>query len=221
MSILFVLLTFLLIMTITYFIKGKDEVMQAAAGPQPSTPRMHFELGFEIPKDYCFHPGHTWAIDEGRQNARVGMDSFAANLLGKVERVEVVGVNRWVRQGQKLMTVTSGSTSVDMLSPAEGIVMSVNPEVLNDPNVVVSDPYKSGWIATIKSPDLSTNMRNLVSGPLVAPWMQNTLGRLSTMAAQAGAQVPVAADGGVPVSGLLAHLDPVLQRRVIREFFLT
>jgi glycine cleavage system H protein len=221
MSILFVLLTFLLIMTITYFIKGKDEVMQAAAGTQPSTPRMHFELGFEIPKDYSFHPGHTWAIDEGRQNARVGMDSFAANLLGKVERVEVVGVNRWVRQGQKLMTVTSGSTSVDMLSPAEGIVMSVNPEVLNDPNVVVSDPYKSGWIATIKSPDLSTNMRNLVSGPLVAPWIQNTLGRLSTMAAQAGAPVPVAADGGVPVSGLLAHLDPVLQRRVIREFFLT
>ena len=110
MSILFVLLTFLLIITITYFIKGKDEVLQAAAGTQPSAPRMQFELGFEIPKDYSFHPGHTWAIDEGRQNARVGMDSFAANLLGKVDRVEVVGVNRWVRQGQKLMTVTSGGT---------------------------------------------------------------------------------------------------------------
>lgn len=221
MSILFVLLTFLLIITITYFIKGKDEVLQAAAGTQPIEPRMRVELGFDIPKDYSFHPGHTWAIDEGRQNARVGLDSFAANLLGKIDRVEVVGVNRWVRQGQKLMTVTSGGTSVDMLSPAEGIVMSVNPDVINDANVVIRDPYKSGWIATIKSPDLSTNMRNLVSGPLVAPWMQNTLGRLSTMATQAGAPVPVAADGGVPVSGLLTRLDPALQRRVIREFFLT
>jgi len=221
MSILFVLLTFLLIITITYFVKGKDEMLQAAAGAQPSEPRIHQELGFGIPKDYSFHPGHTWAIDEGRQNARIGIDSFAANLLGKIDRVEVVGVNRWVRQGQKLMTVTSGNTSVDLLSPAEGIVMSVNPEVVSDPNLVVSDPYKNGWIATIKSPDLSTNMRNLVTGPLVAPWMQNTLGRLSTMATQSGASVPVAADGGVPVSGLLVRLDPVLQRRVIREFFLT
>jgi len=221
MSILFVLLTFLLIITITYFIKGKDEVLQASAGAQPADPRMRLELGFEIPKDYAFHPGHTWAIDEGRQNARVGLDSFAANVLGKVDRIEVAGVNRWVRQGQKLMTVTSGSTSVDMLSPAEGIVISVNPEVINDPNAAVRDPYKSGWIATIKSPDLATNMRNLVSGPLVAPWMQNTLGRLSTMAAQSGAPVPVAADGGVPVSGLLSKLEPVLQRRIIHEFFLT
>src|SRR5581483_11498782 len=202
-------------------IKGKDEVLQASAGAQPADPRMRLELGFEIPKDYAFHPGLTWAIDEGRQNARVGLDSFAANVLGKVDRIEVAGVNRWVRQGQKLMTVTSGSTSVDMLSPAEGIVISVNPEVINDPNAAVRDPYKSGWIATIKSPDLATNMRNLVSGPLVAPWMQNTLGRLSTMAAQSGAPVPVAADGGVPVSGLLSKLEPVLQRRIIHEFFLT
>ena len=221
MSILFVLLTFLLIITVTYFIKGKDEVLQAAADTQPLAPRMHYELGFEIPKDYSFHPGHTWAIDEGRQNARVGIDSFAANLLGRVDRVEVVGVNRWVRQGQKLMTVTVGEMTVDLLSPAEGIVMSVNPDVINDPKVVVSDPYKSGWIATVKSPDLATNMRNLVRGPLVAPWMQNTLGRLSTMAAHSASPAPVAADGGVPVAGLLGKLDPVLQRRVIHEFFLT
>jgi glycine cleavage system H protein len=222
MSILFVLLTFLLIITVTYFVKGKDEVLQASAGAQlPSEPRMRVELGFEIPKDYSFHPGHTWAVDEGRQNARVGLDSFTANLLGKIDRVEVVGVNRWVRQGQKLMSVTSGETTFDMLSPAEGIVMSVNPEVVKDPNLLVSDPYKNGWIATIKSPDLSTNMRNLVTGPLVAPWMQNTLGRLSTMAAQSASPMPVAADGGMPISGLLARLDPVLQRRVIHEFFLT
>ncbi|MBV9610011.1 MAG: hypothetical protein JO187_10680, partial [Acidobacteria bacterium] len=102
-----------------------------------------------------------------------------------------------------------------------GIVMSVNPDVINDPKVVVSDPYKSGWIATVKSPDLATNMRNLVRGPLVAPWMQNTLGRLSTMAVQSASPAPVAADGGVPVAGLLGKLDPVLQRRVIHEFFLT
>ena len=45
-------------------------------------------------------------MDEGRQNARVGIDAFAANLFGKIDSIEVADLNRWVRQGQKLCTVT-------------------------------------------------------------------------------------------------------------------
>lgn len=220
MSILFVLLTFLLLMTITYFVKGgRDEAagtMLAEAGaPQPTLERQY---GFDVPKGYGFHPGHTWVVDEGRQNARVGMDALAANLFGKIDRIEIVGLNRWVRQGQKLMTISRNGLSVEMLSPVEGIVMAVNPKVLRSPSLAVEEPYKDGWIAVIKSPDLATNFRNLVQGTLVAPWMQNTLGQLSQMTARPGA---TAADGGTPIRGMLGHLEPEMQRRVIREFFLT
>lgn len=221
MSILFVLLTFLLIITVTYFVKGRDELVAAQRQMEqasPPRPEMLPDFGFDVPKGYCFHPGHTWVLDEGRQNARVGMDSFAANLFGKIDRIEVLGLNRWVRQGQKLMTVTTDGVSVDLLSPMEGILMAVNPQVLKNPSLVVQEPYKDGWVAVVKSPDLETNLKNLVQGPLVAPWMQNTLGRLSSMAAQAGA---TAADGGVPITGLLTHMEAGLQRRIIREFFLT
>ena len=219
MSILFVLLTFLLIITITYFIKGKDEVLQAAAGTQPVEPRMRLELGFDIPKDYSFHPGHTWAMDEGRQNARVGLDSFAANLLGKVDRVEVVGVNRWVRQGQKLLTLTAGDVAVDLLSPVEGVVTAVNTSALDNPSQVAKDPYNDGWICLVKAPDIAINQKNLVQGVMVAPWMQNSIARLNTMAAPLSAMT--AQDGGVPMRGLLARLTPEVRQSVVREFFLT
>jgi glycine cleavage system H lipoate-binding protein len=217
MSILFVLLTFLVIMMITYFMKGERPVVQPALAA-PSPPQLLAEHGFDIPKSYCFHPGHTWALDEGRQNARVGIDSFAARLFGKLDRVEIVGLNRWVRQGQKLMTVTRGGMSVNLLSPMEGIVIAVNPKVLNNPSLAVDQPYTDGWIAVIKSPDLNTNLKNLVQGPLVAPWMQNTVSRISTLAMQAGATM---ADGGLPAPGLLAQLDPGTRLRVINEMFLT
>ncbi len=218
MSILFVLLTFLVIMIITYFVRGNEQPAIQPAVPAPSPPQLLPEQGFEVPKSYCFHPGHTWALDEGRQNARVGIDSFAARLLGKLDRVEIVGLNRWVRQGQKLMTVTRGSMSVNLLSPMEGIVIAVNPKVLNNPSLAVEEPYTDGWIAVIKSPDLNTNLKNLVQGPLVTPWMQNTLSRISTLALQAGA---TAADGGLPAAGLLAQLDAATRLRVINEMFLT
>ena len=89
MSILFVLLTFLLVITITYFRRRPEP--RPAVQPRPdlwartAAPKMSSELGFEIPKGYCFHPGHTWVLDEGRQNARVGIDAFTGKVLGKID----------------------------------------------------------------------------------------------------------------------------------------
>lgn len=221
MSILFVLLTFLLLISVTYFRRhGTEPGMQTqpVARP-PARPNLARELGFEIPKGYCFHPGHTWVLDEGRQNARIGMDSFAANLLGKIERIEVGALNRWVRQGQKLLTLTREGMSVDLLSPIEGVITTVNHEVIKDPSLIFTDPYRNGWICIVKSPEIATNVKNLVQGPLVGPWLQNSVNRVTAMAPQ---MMPaLAQDGGLPVNGIMSQLDPGSQRKLVQEFFLT
>lgn len=221
MSILFVLLTFLLIITVTYFRRPATESMQVQpeVPGRRTSPLMTKSAGFEIPTGYEFHPGHTWVSDEGRQNARVGIDAFAAQLFGKIDRIETVELNRWVRQGQKLWTVTSEGRSIEMLSPIEGVVVSLNHNIIKNPDLLSSDPYKEGWICVVKSPDLATNMKNLIQGPLVAPWMQNTLNRLNALASQF--TPAMAQDGGVPIKGLLTQMDPATQERIVKEFFLT
>lgn len=219
MTILFVLFTFLIIMTVTYLVRRPDEaVEQVPIIASPSAPRFVRDFGFDIPQNYAYHPGHTWVVDEGRQNARVGMDSFAANLLGRIDKLEVTGLNRWVRQGQKLITTTSGDVKVDLVSPVEGVVIAINPEVLRDPTLVGRDAYKSGWVCMVKSPDLKTNLKNLVTGKLVGAWMQNSVRNVNTAAAGG---LATAADGGLPVPGLLAQLTPEQRADVIREVFLT
>lgn len=220
MTILFVLLTFLVIMSITYYTRQHHQAaVKPAMFANPAQPRVARDYGFEVPQGYCFHPGHTWVLDEGRQNARIGMDSFAANLFGKIDRIEVAGLNRWVRQGQKVWSVTRDGVTVDMVSPVEGVVISVNADVLRDPSLLAKDSYKDGWVAVIKSPDLSTNVNNLVRGSFVGPWMQNSVRRVNALATQAvGA---TAQDGGVPISGLLAQVEPGLRQQMIREVFLT
>ena len=220
MSILFVLLTFLLIITISYF---RSPAQQIAAQPQPSVgpipaPKMEKSLGMTIPQGYCFHPGHTWASKEGPDMARVGLDSFATNLIGKIDQIQVVGENRWVRQGQKIVTIRSGDTMIDLVSPVEGVVTAVNHDAIAQPNAIERDPYEKGWIATIKSPDLIFNQKNLVQGPMVAPWLQNSVTRLNGMVAQMAPAM--AADGGVPVAGLLARVDEETRRSLLKEFFL-
>lgn len=218
MSILFVLLMFLLVLTITYF-REHQETVPARVSPRPPRPQIRRELGFEIPASYCFHPAHTWAAREGRETARVGVDSFTAHLLGKVDTIVVTGEQRWVRQGQKLLTLSSAGQTLDMLSPLEGVVTAVNPEVMRDPSLPTHDPYNQGWVCMIKCPEMETNLRNLVQGRMVAPWMQNNISRLNQFLPQPDSGL--AQDGGMPRQGVLAALPPAMRQKLIAEFFLT
>jgi glycine cleavage system H lipoate-binding protein len=217
MSILFVLLMFLLIISVRYFIEPKVQpVMEPEIFAKPRSPVVKREYGFEIPQGYCFHLGHTWVMKEGTDDARVGVDNFVTNLMGKIDHIEVRGADRWVRQGQKLITLSSNGTSIDLLSPVEGVVTAVNNDVLQDPSLVMKDPYENGWIAMVKSPDLKVNQRNLIQGSMVAPWMQNNLARLNAIVSPSPA---LAQDGGHPISGLLPQLAPEVRQKVVKEFF--
>jgi len=219
MSILFVLLTFIVIITVNYF-----RVRESGALPispvvpvRAPAPVMTKEHGFSIPQGYCFHPGHTWVARESREDVRVGLDGFTADVVGKIDELEIVGPNRWVRQGQRLMTLKADGVSLDLLSPVEGVVMAVNPDVVKDPMLALRDPYKDGWVALLRAPDLSTNQKNLMQQSMVAPWMHYSLSRLNAALPKNPA---LAQDGGVPVHGVLLKLEPELRQKLIKDFFL-
>ncbi|HME37054.1 MAG TPA: glycine cleavage system protein H [Candidatus Sulfotelmatobacter sp.] len=220
MSILFALLMFLLIVSVRYLIEPKDqpEVLEPVMVARPQPPLVKREYGFEIPQDYCFHLGHMWVMKQSADDARVGVDQFVTNLMGKIDHIEIRKPDRWVRQGQKLITLTAEGTTIDLLSPVEGVVTAVNNDALRDPSLVTKDPYNNGWIAIVKSPDLTVNQRNLIQGPMVAPWMQNNLSHLKSLIAPSPA---LAQDGGVPINGLLPRLAPELRQKVVQEFFLS
>lgn len=221
MSILFVLLTFLLILTVMYFRRPQQasDALPVAPSKRLAAPIMVPQTGFEVPQGYCFHPGHTWASDEGRQDARVGIDAFAGHLFGKIDAIELTDLNRWVRQGQKLCRVKREGQSVDLLSPVEGVLVSVNHEVLKNPNLVVEDPYKSGWLCVIKAPELAMNAKNLLQGNVIAAWMQNSIARFGAKLQEL--TPALAQDGGLPIKGLLFQMDASARQQLVKEFFLT
>ena len=220
MSILFVLLTFLAVISVNYlwFRPATKLPVTAHAVLNPSAPAMTQQAGFSIPQHYCFHPGHTWVLREGREDARVGLDSFTAELVGNVDRIEIAKPDRWVRQGQKLLTIYADGFSFDLVSPIEGVVTHVNQEVVQNPALALRDPYKDGWIATLKAPDFNTNQRNLMQASMVAPWMHYNQQRLNSEVAKLNPGL--AQDGGVPVTGLLQRVPAELRQRIITDFFL-
>ena len=223
MAILLTLLMFLLFISLSYYRSQRREATAAARAPAKPVARpapvMVREGGFEIPQGYCFHPGHTWALAEDSQIARVGLDGLAADLVGDIEKIDVGPMYRWVRQGQKIFTVSHDGYSVDMLSPVEGVVVAANTNLLRDPKLLTNDPYGEGWVVAVKAPAIESNLNNLLHGSLVRAWMQQTVEHLKEVAAGAGA--PVLQDGGMPVRGLLAQVEASLRDRLIHELFLT
>jgi glycine cleavage system H lipoate-binding protein len=174
---------------------------------------------FALAEGYHFHPGHAWAAPGDGDIVTVGLDDFAAKLVGAPDGFELPAVGTGVRQGEPGWAVRAGDRALTMLSPMEGQVVAVNPAVLETPQLAADDPYGQGWLLKVRAPNRKASLKNLFSGELASVWMQHTADRLQRMPA-AGLGI-VMADGGMPVHGFGRALGPEEWQAVAREFFLT
>jgi glycine cleavage system H protein len=221
MTVILVLLTFVAFAVLDYFLSRKAAAQPTAAPMRrvPGTLQPAYVDGFLVPEELRYHPGHAWLLQERRHLMRVGVDEFAAALAGAVEKIELPKPGQWIRQGQKAWSVIRNGEKAEMVSPIEGEVVEINPEVLSDPSLLRRDPYGHGWLMTVHVPDEESTARNLVPKSLVASWMSDAIQRLNAWQPQlAGA---VAADGGIPVDDLCAGLPADSWREMTAEFFLT
>ncbi len=223
MTVLLVLLTAIVFLTIDYFYSRRHQVeATVVALPEESTPprlRPGIVEGFEVPANLRYHPGHTWALCESPNLVRVGIDQFAARLIGKVESLGLPQRGQWVRQGQKIWSIRRNGAAAELISPIEGMVTEINEDVLKNPELARQDPYGEGWLMLVQSPDAKTNFKNLLGGAVARRWMEEAAQRLrGLMPVPAGA---VAQDGGVVVEDVATSLPDQDWKELTREFFLS
>lgn len=221
MTVLLVVLTIAIFLTIDYLRTRKAVPKSAADAVMPSAaakPRPEYVGGFELPSKLQYHPGHTWALRESPTMVRVGIDDFATRLIGKAEHIVLPKRGQWIRQGQKIFTITKDGEKAELVSPIEGEVTAVNDAVMTDATLLTKDPYGEGWFLTVTSPDAQTNFRNLLSGNVARQWMADAASRLrARMPALAGA---VAQDGGLAIHDLSTELPEEQWTKLTEEFFL-
>ncbi|HTX35800.1 MAG TPA: glycine cleavage system protein H [Bryobacteraceae bacterium] len=225
MTVILVLATFLVFIVVDYALNRRKALVTvpvetaSANSAVPASLGGDYVDGFLVPGNISYHPGHSWLVRERKNVVRVGADEFAAALLGKFESIELPKPGQWIRQGQKVVSFVRDGEKTEMVSPTEGEVLEVNPEVLRNPAALRHDPYGKGWLVTVHVPDEENTTRNLVPNCLVREWVRESVERLYAMQpALAGA---VAADGGRPSEELLAGLPDAGWKEVTAEFFLT
>ena len=105
-----------------------------------------------IPADLRFHKEHEWVRLNGKQ-ATVGISDFAQDALGDIVFLDLPKVGVSVKVGQQIGEVESTKTTSTIYTPVSGTVSQINTELKNRPEVVLSDPYGTGWIAIIDLAD--------------------------------------------------------------------
>jgi glycine cleavage system H protein len=181
MAVILVLATFLVFILLdTVLSRRKGLVPKVATGHSaPSqAPQPDVVEGFRMPEELRYHPGHSWLLRERKNVMRVGVDEFAAMLAGPIEKIELPKPGHWIRQGQKAWSVYRNGEKAEMVSPIEGEVVEINPEVVQNPALLRTDPYGRGWLLSVFAPDEESTLRNLLPKDLVKGWMRETVEHL-------------------------------------------
>ncbi len=96
---------------------------------------------------------HEWIEVDG-DTGTVGITDYAQGQLGDITFVELPTVGATLKKGDAPCVVDSVKAASDVYAPASGTVTEGNPALEDAPELVNSDPEKSGWLFRLTLSDV-------------------------------------------------------------------
>jgi glycine cleavage system H lipoate-binding protein len=150
--------------------------------------------GFKIPQGYYLHHGHAWVKIEEDGEVRVGLDDFALRLLGPPDAIVSPLVGKAITRNKAQITLNRGENTARVLSPVNGVVTAVNPQVRKEGKQAAQNPYAGGWVLRVHVPDLRSDLKELMIGNETETFLKDEIEEVHKVVEDVAG--PLAADGG-------------------------
>lgn len=105
-----------------------------------------------FPENLKYTADHEWIKVEG-DTALVGITDYAQKELGDIVFVDVTSEGETLSAGEVFGNIEAVKTVSELMLPAGGEVLELNPALADNPALVNSDPYGEGWIIKVKLSD--------------------------------------------------------------------
>lgn len=92
---------------------------------------------------------HEWISRDG-DVATVGITDYAADKLGDVVFVDLPDVGSTVTAGDVCGEIESTKSVGELYAPVTGEVVEINTALDDDPSVINSDAFGTGWLLKIR-----------------------------------------------------------------------
>ncbi|EGR5063386.1 MULTISPECIES: glycine cleavage system protein GcvH [Vibrio] len=104
-------------------------------------------------KTLKFTESHEWVRDNGDGTVTIGISEHAQEMLGDVVFVELPETDAEIDAGDSFSLVESVKAASDIYAPVTGVVIEVNEDLQNSPELINEEPYDGGWIVKVKMSD--------------------------------------------------------------------
>ncbi len=172
-----------------------------------TSPTVFNKKSLIAPEGYYFSKGHVWAKQIENDKIKTGIDDFIIHALGKILISDITREGTSVKKGDVLIQGKFNSKNVNFLSPIDGIVDSVNKNIVGK---TINDPYNNDWGVVIK-PNSSNPLADFLFGNNAVTWMKNEFKKLKDFLVMNSNKPELVGvtmyDGGNVFDGAISQLD--------------
>ncbi|WFO74583.1 glycine cleavage system protein GcvH [Desulfurococcaceae archaeon MEX13E-LK6-19] len=105
-----------------------------------------------IKTDRKYTKTDEWAkLEDGK--IREGITDYAQKELKDIVGIELPEVGKEVKKGEVIGVIESIKATADLYAAVSGKVVEVNEKLLDQPELLNTDPYGEGWILIIEPSD--------------------------------------------------------------------
>ncbi len=99
-----------------------------------------------------FSAAHVWVRVEGPE-AVLGLSDYLQDQMGEITTLELPDLGDILHASRRMGHVESEEASSPLEAPISGEVVEVNPEAMENPDLVNSEPYGGGWLLRVRIED--------------------------------------------------------------------
>ncbi|WP_336986078.1 glycine cleavage system protein GcvH [Altererythrobacter aquiaggeris] len=97
---------------------------------------------------------HEW-IDVDGEVGTIGITDYAQSQLGDITYVELPEEGAEVSKGDAPCVVDSVKAASDVYTPVSGVVLELNEDLEDQPDLINSDAEEDGWLFKLTLSDMS------------------------------------------------------------------
>lgn len=101
-------------------------------------------------RNYKFSKEHEWITYEGNGIIKLGISEHAQESLGDIIYVEMIKSGFSYFKNDIIGSIESVKTASDIYTPITGEIIEFNSNLKDQPELINSAPYGSGWIVKMK-----------------------------------------------------------------------
>ena len=96
--------------------------------------------------------GYEWIQIEGG-TVTVGISEDGLNELGEISAINLPAENEDVNQDEICGEIETDEGPMNLYSPVEGKIIEINAAVVENPSLLLEDPYGDGWLFKVEAED--------------------------------------------------------------------